>query len=62
MYPILTTEAKPDVTMTIICILKDSIRRKTTVGNFMVAFGRKNNKTKTNLEAHWITTAISYFP
>lgn len=44
MYPILTTEAKPDITMKIICILKVSIRRKTIVGNFMVALGRKNNK------------------
>lgn len=44
--PILTTQAKPDVTMTIIHILKTSISRKTIVGNFMEVFGSKKQTQK----------------
>lgn len=47
----------PEVTMTIICIIKASITSKTIVGNFMKVFKRK----KKTLEAHWISTALSYF-
>jgi len=39
--PILTTEAKPEVILTIVLIFKACIRRKTIVGNFMEVFGRR---------------------